>query len=324
MQFRKKYKFDPTTLAHVEVKKSIPQYIKQFTPHILIATGASVLMTLGFTTIWTTPQERSLQRENEFLKSQYTQMQSDLNTMTSVLGDLQDKDDNIYRSIFNAEPLPDSKRKAGSGGADLQAKLKGYNHSDLVIATAQKLDQLKKSIVVQSKSYDEIVKLASSREEMMSRLPAIQPISNKQLKQIASGFGWRIHPIYKIKKFHYGIDFTAAVGTPVYASGDGVVVKQKNPLFGYGKVLVVDHGYGYKTLYAHLSEYAVKPGQVVKRGQVIGYVGNTGTSTAPHLHYEVHKNDKAVDPKNYFIQDLTPKEYEKMIKLTSRGATTLE
>lgn len=324
MLFRKKFKFDPTTLSHVEVKKSIPQYLKQFTPHFLIAGGASVIMTLGFTTIWTTPRERILERENDFLKTQYSQMQEDLSTMNTVLTELQDKDDNIYRAIFNADPLPASQRQAGSGGADLQAKLKGYDHSELVVETAQKLEQLKKSIVVQSKSYDEIVKMASNREDMLRRIPAIQPVSNKQLKQIASGFGWRIHPIYKIKKFHYGMDFTAAIGTPIYATGDGVVVKLKRALFGYGKVLVIDHGYGYKTLYAHMSDYAVKPGQTVKRGQIIGYVGNSGTSTAPHLHYEVHMNDKPVDPKNYFIQDLTPREYEKMITHTSRGATTLD
>lgn len=324
MFLRKKYKFDPSTLSHIEEKKSISLYIKQFTPHLIVSVGLSFLITIGFNTIWSSPEEKVLKRENDFLKSQYEKMQSDLTTMSTVLSELQDKDDNIYRTIFNAEPLAESKRKAGYGGADLYAKLDGYNHSDLVIETAKKLEQLKKSLVVQSKSYDEIVELASNREEMMRQIPAIQPISNKDLKQIASGFGWRLHPIYKIKKFHYGIDFTASVGTPIYASGDGQVAKVKKAYFGYGKVIVIDHGFGYKTLYAHLHDFAVKPGQQVKRGQVIGYVGNSGTSTAPHLHYEVLKNDRPVDPKNFFIQDLTPQEYEKMIELTSRGAQSLD
>jgi murein DD-endopeptidase MepM/ murein hydrolase activator NlpD len=324
MFLRKKYKFDPNTLSHVEEKNSLILYIRQFTPHIIVSLGLSLLMTIAFNTIWSSPEETVLKRENEFLKTQYDKLQSDLVTMNTVLNELQDKDDNIYRAIFNTEPLPESKRKAGYGGADLHAKLVGYNHSDLVIETAQKLEQLKKSLVVQSKSYDEIVELASNRESMMRQIPAIQPVSNKHLKQIASGFGWRLHPIYKIKKFHYGIDFTASVGTPIYATGDGQVLKVKKAYFGYGKVIVVDHGFGYKTLYAHLQDFAVQPGQQVKRGQVIGYVGNSGTSTAPHLHYEVLKNDRPVDPKNFFIQDLTPQEYDKMIELTSRGAQSLD
>ncbi len=312
------YQFNPKTLSHEKVVLSFRQRIIRFLPQFSLIIIFSILLTWLMGTVFTSPWERKLQRENDFLVLQYEMMSQEMDKMKTVLADMQQRDDNIYRAVFNAEPLPRSKRIAGYGGANLYEKLNGYDNSDIVINTAQKLESIKKSMVVQSKSYDEIVELSKSKEEFLKHVPAIQPIYNKHLTRIASGYGWRIHPIYKIRKFHYGMDFTAPTGTPIYATGDGKVEKVRKSSIGYGRHVVIDHGFGYRTLYAHLNDFNVKAGQTVKRGQIIGYVGNTGTSTAPHLHYEVILNDKRIDPKNYFIQDLTPAEYREMIEISSR------
>jgi murein DD-endopeptidase MepM/ murein hydrolase activator NlpD len=188
-----------------------------------------------------------------------------------------------------------------------------------MLRTSQKLDYLSKQIVVQSKSYDEILKLVQNKANMLGAIPAIQPVSTKDLKQMASGFGWRTDPIYKMPKFHAGMDFAAPIGTEVYATGDGVVQRADAQASGYGNHIRIDHGYGYMTLYGHLSRTKVRPGQKVKRGEVIGYVGNTGKSTGPHLHYEVYKNGEHQNPINYYFNDLTPDEYEAMLKISANS-----
>ena len=215
-------------------------------------------------------------------------------------------------------------RKAGFGGVNRYTELEGYENSDIVIQTARKLDQITREVYVQSKSYDELIKLATNKEKMLASIPAIQPISNKDLRRTASGWGWRIHPIYKIRKFHYGMDFTAPRGTPVYATGDGVVKRVIRSRRGYGNQILIDHGYGYVTQYAHLNGFNVKKGQHVKRGDVIGFVGNTGLSTAPHLHYGVLYNGKYVNPINYYFNDLTADEYEKMVTLSQNAGQSFD
>ena len=203
--------------------------------------------------------------------------------------------------------------------------LEGYENSDLIIETAQRLDLLTKAVYVQSTSYDEVVELALSREEQLSSLPAIMPISNKDLTRTASGWGYRIHPIYKISKFHYGMDFTAPTGTEVYATADGTIERMQRSRRGYGNVLVINHGYGYKTLYAHLNDFNnARIGRKVKRGDVVAFVGSTGLSTAPHLHYEVHLNGKKVNPVNYYFEDLTAEEYDHMIELSMRPGQSFD
>ena len=226
--------------------------------------------------------------------------------------------------IFEAEPIPPSVRSAGFGGVNRYIDLQGYESADLVIETAQRLDKISKKLYVQSKSYDEVINLAKNKEKMVACVPAIMPIANKDLRRTASGWGWRIHPIYKIRKFHYGMDFTAPTGTEIYASGDGVVEVVENSLRGYGKRIVIDHGFGYKSLYAHLNDFNVKRGQKIKRGEVIGFVGSTGTSTAPHLHYEVFKNNKKVNPVHYYFNDLTPEEFDKMIFISSNSGQSFD
>ena len=236
-----------------------------------------------------------------------------------VLDDLQKRDDNIYRLIFEADPIPKSIRKAGYGGVNRYQDLTGFNNSELVISTSKKIDQVTKQLYIQSKSFDEIIDLAKNKATMLASIPAIQPVSNKDLSRMASGFGNRIHPIYKTKKFHAGMDFSAKTGTPIYSTGDGEISKVKTSRKGYGNHVVINHGFGYKTLYAHMSKYIVKKRQKVKRGDIIGYVGNTGTSVAPHLHYEVHKDGKKINPVNFYYNDLTPEQFEKMLLISSQS-----
>jgi murein DD-endopeptidase MepM/ murein hydrolase activator NlpD len=230
---------------------------------------------------------------------------------------MEQRDDNIYRVIFETDPIPPSVRKAGYGGAERYAKLEGYNNSELVIGTTKKLDKLSRELYVQSKSFDEVFKLANNKKEMLSSIPAIIPIS-KNKGNIASGFGFRIHPIYKVMRMHEGIDITARIGTPIYATGNGYIVNNAGKISGLGISCMIDHGYGYKTVYGHMSRLKVRPGQKVKRGEIIGYVGSTGLSIGPHLHYEVLKNNKVVNPVNYFFNDLTPEEYQKVIEESSK------
>ena len=221
--------------------------------------------------------------------------------------------------MLGAEPIEKSVRDAGIGGADRYADIreKDISHSDLVIALHEKVDKVRRKLYIESKSQDEVVQLAEKKEKLYASIPAIQPISNKNLIALASGFGLRIHPVYKVKKMHNGIDFAASIGTPIYATADGTIAKVEVRFSGYGKMVEIDHGFGYRTRYAHMHDFAVKRGQQVKRGDLIGYVGNTGLSTAPHLHYEVFINDKRVDPVHYFFNDLSAGEYEKILELAS-------
>jgi len=220
----------------------------------------------------------------------------------------------VYRSIFGAEPYPEHLRRGGIGGSDRYRNLKGYESSEGIIETQKRINRLQRFLVAQSKSFEEIFALAKTQDQMLQSIPAIQPVANKDLRRLASGFGMRIHPIYKIAKMHTGLDFTADVGTEIYATGDGVIEAIDSKLSGYGHHVIINHGFGYQTLYAHMSRVQVRPGEKVKRGQVIGYVGNTGTSTGPHLHYEVVKNGVKVDPAFYFYSDITPEQYEDMLQ----------
>ena len=271
-----------------------------------------------FTSLSSSPKEKRLKNEIHNLKSQYEIINNDLEQIELVLDNIQQRDDNIYRTIFEADPIPTSIRKQGFGGVNRYKKLSGYSNSDLIINTSKKIDQLTKQLYLQSKSFDEVIDLAKNKSKMLASIPAIQPVANKDLKRMASGYGYRIHPIYKTRKMHYGMDFSAKVGTEIYATGDGVISKVKRSKRGYGNYVKINHGFGYETLYAHMSKYIVKKGQKVKRGEVIGYVGNTGISTAPHLHYEVRKDNRKINPVNFYYNDLTPEEYEKMLELSSQ------
>lgn len=321
---RNQYKFDHTSLSYEKVEYTFGQKLLRLIPLLGLSVFFAILIVIAFNTIYKSPSERKLARELKFTQNQLEILNSRFEKVEAVLSEMEHRDDNIYRAVFNAEPIPSTIREAGFGGSYNYERYKGYENSDLVIETARRLDQISKKMLVQSKSYDEIADMVKNKEDMMAHVPAIQPISNKDLTRIASGWGWRTHPIYKIRKFHYGVDFTANTGTPIYATGAGKIVKTRSSRIGYGRQIVIDHGYGYQTLYAHMSKFNVKKGDKVKRGDIIGFVGSTGTSTAPHLHYEILKNGKKVDPKYYFIQDLTPTEYEEMIEIFSKGGQSFD
>jgi hypothetical protein len=319
-----KYKFNPDSLSYYMVKSSVKQKTIRglgilFAFFIIMLSGY-----LSFSWLVDSPKEKGLKRQISEMNLNIELFNKQLDNIESVLGDMQQRDDNIYRTIFEAEPVNHSVREAGFGGTNRYKNLEKLNNAQMAIRTARRLDILSRKVLVQSKSYDELVEMAKSKEKMLACMPNIQPISNKNLERTASGWGYRIHPIYKIKKFHYGIDFTASIGTEIYATGDGVIEKVESSARGYGNSIVIDHGYGMKTLYGHLDHFNVRQGQKIKRGEVIGFVGNTGLSTAPHLHYEViHNNDK-VNPMNYFFNDLTANEYDQMIELSMRPGQSFD
>ncbi len=324
---RKKYKFNPNTLSYERVGISVREKAGKILTYLSSSLALAILMVIIFLNYYETPRAKALKRENQQLLTQYELMSRDIDKIDNVLAELQQRDDNIYRVIFEAEPIPSSIRKAGFGGSNKYSHLESLNNSELIIETAKKLDVVAKEAYIQSKSYDEVLKMALNKEKMLASIPAIMPVANEDLKRTASGWGYRIHPIYKVRKMHYGMDFTAPVGTPVYATGDGKVTEvsgSRRSRSGFGLAVKIDHGYDYETVYAHLNGFNVKVGQEVKRGDVIGYVGNTGGSTAPHLHYEVHKGGSAVNPQYYYFKDLTPQEYDKMIAISSNIGQTLD
>ena len=278
----------------------------------------AAIMLIAFFNFFDSPKEKMLIREIDNMTLQYELMNQKLSQISAVLDNIQDRDDNIYRVIFEADPIPKSIRKAGIGGVNRYEKLDGYTNSELIISTSKKLDRIAKQLYIQSKSFDEVIELATKKSDMLASIPAIQPVTNKELKRLSSGYGRRIDPYYKKPKFHYGVDFSAPKGTPIYATGNGTIKKAKKSRRGFGNHLVIDHGYGYESLYAHMQKYIVRKGQKVKRGDLIGYVGNSGKSTAPHLHYEVHKDGRKVNPAYYFHNDLTPEEFDRMLELAAQ------
>lgn len=307
-----KYRYNPRSLAYEKVEYTIGGRIKKALSFLATGFVFAVAIVIIAWTVFDSPKEKTLKRENSFLKSEITDLNRNFNFLEEELAYLQEKDDNIYREIHGAEPIPDNERQAGVGGANRYNDLEGYESSELVIRTNKRLDKISKQMVVQSKSYEEVMALAKDLEKQLSHQPAIIPILSKDNKRMASGFGYRIDPIYKVRKFHQGMDFTSKQGTEIVATGDGVVKLAELSRKGYGNHVIISHGYGYQTLYAHMVKINVKEGQAVKRNQVIGWVGNTGKSTAPHVHYEVHYKGEAIDPVNYFYNDLNDEQEQEM------------
>ena len=314
-----KYYYDTKTLSYKRIELSRVNKIKNLFYFLIGSAFTGLVRVIIFFQFFDSPKEKILNREIKQLSTQYEVMQDKLNQVEVVLDDIQQRDDNIYRVIFEADPIPKSIRKAGYGGVNRYKDLTGYKNSELIISTANKIDQITKQLYIQSKSFDDIIELAKNKKDMLAAIPAIQPVSNKDLSRMASGYGYRIHPIYKTRMFHNGMDFSTKSGTPIYATGNGKIAKTRKSRRGYGNHVIINHGYGYKTLYAHMKKYIVKRGQKVKRGEIIGYVGNTGTSVAPHLHYEVHKDGKKINPVNFYYNDLTPDQYEKMLEISSQN-----
>lgn len=313
-----KYKYNPESLSYEKIVLNKKQRFFRFSKQLGAISVIATLLLLLLSVFFDTPEETKQKRENKQLLSQYEILNDKLHRIELTMEQIKERDDNIYRTIFEADPISAAVREAGFGGINRYKELEGYSNSELVIATSIKLDKMVKQLNVQWKSYNEVVRLAEEKEILISSIPAISPISDKDLTRFASGFGYRIHPIYRTKKMHTGIDLTAPTGTEVYATGDGKIIKAGYTPGGYGKKVLIDHGFGYKTLYAHLDDVIVKSGQKIKRGELIGTVGSTGRSTAPHLHYEVRKNNKPENPVNYYYNDLTPEQYREVIAISSR------
>jgi murein DD-endopeptidase MepM/ murein hydrolase activator NlpD len=319
-----KYKFDPDSLSFDKIRIGIRTLLLRFLSYFIGSVIIALVYWGIFASFFDSPKEKSLKREVEQMTIQYNLIHREMANVETVLDDLQKTDDNLYRSIFEAEPVPTTEREGGIGGVNRYEALEGYNNSNLVIETANRLDKIRKKVYVQSKSFDDLIKLAENKGEMLKAVPAIIPISNKDLTRTASGYGWRIHPFYKISKFHYGMDFTAPQGTEIYATGKGTVIAVLTATRGFGKHVIIDHGFGYSTIYAHLSNFNVRVGQKVQRGDIIGFVGSTGTSVANHLHYEVKLNGVNVDPVNYYFEDLNAAEYEKMVLIASKTGQSFD
>ena len=320
---KKKYKINPETLAMEQVEHGFRYWVRQTGIYILAGIVIGILFLYLFLTFFPSPREKQLLREKASLESQLEVLNNQVDQMQVVMTDLQQRDDHLYRVLFGAEPIPLSVRQGAQRKIDYYEQIAQMTNSELAADLALKVDLLEKEIYVQAKSYDEVAQMAKEQEIRMENIPAIQPVMNKDLKRVASGYGMRIDPVYHVRKFHQGMDFTAPTGTEVFATGNAKVDfagwKQ-----GYGNTVILDHGYGYKTLYAHLYKILVRKGQKVRRSDIIALVGNTGKSTGPHLHYEVRLNNKPVDPRNYYFYDLSPEEYDQMIQLSNNFGQMLD
>ena len=321
-----KYYYDSENLAYRKIKT---RKRRKFGVIILFLLASALFGFLSFivllnTPYFETPKDRLQAREIENLRLNYARLNKKMDQINGVVEAIENRDNNLYRVYFNKSAIPDSIRKAGFQGKNRYQLLAGYNNSQLVINTTKRIDVLSKELAIQSKSLDVILKLAEAKSDFLSAIPAIQPVQNEKLKQMASGFGYRTDPFTKARKMHEGMDFTAKTGTPIYATGDGVVAKADNTASGYGNHIVIRHGFGYETLYAHLSKYNTRAGQRVKRGDIIGYVGSTGRSEAPHLHYEVHKDKKVVNPLNFYYGNISAVEYVAIAQLANQENQSLD
>ncbi len=322
---RIKYYYDPKTCKYERYTRNRWDITLNALGFLSLSSILAIIFIIGYYSYFDNPKVLMLQKENKELKFYYELLGEEVGKMNRMLADLQHRDDNLYRIIFETEPVAPEIRQAGIGGSERYRDIreKGISQEQLIIALHSKVDALKRQLYVQSVSYDEVTELAHKKEEYWAAVPAIQPILNEDLNLLASGFGMRIHPILKVRKMHLGVDFAAPKGTPIYATGDGVVINVKTIYGGYGKYVEIDHGFGFVSRYAHMNDFAVKKGQKVKRGDQIGTVGNTGSSTGPHVHYEIIKDGRFVNPVNYFFKDLTLEEYDLILKLASKENQSL-
>ena len=306
-----KYYYDSENLAY---RKIITKTRKKIGVVLLFLVASALFGLLSFiillnTPYFETPKNKKQAREIENLKLRYAILNKKMDEVENVITFIEERDNNLYRVYFNASPIPEEERKSGFKDANRYKDLEGYNNSQLVSNTTKRIDVLRKQLAIQSKSLDDILKMAKAKDKLLAAIPAIQPVKNENLKRMVSGFGYRTDPFTKARKMHEGMDFTARTGTPIYATGDGVVERADNTASGFGNHIVIRHGFGYETLYAHLSKYKCRAGQYIKRGDIIGYVGSTGRSEGPHLHYEVHKNGKVVNPLNFYYGNISAVEY---------------
>ena len=320
---KKKFQINPKTLVLEEVEYGIGYWLRQSGIYIISGIILGIVFLFLFLTFFPSPREKQLQREKEALQAQLSTLSQQVDQMQLVMTDLQQRDDNLYRVLFGAEPIPLSIRQGTQRKISYYEDIARMTNNQLSADLTLKVDVLEKELYVQSKSYDEIIEMAKNQEIRMENIPAIQPVLNKDLTRVASGYGMRIDPVYHVRKFHQGMDFTAPTGTEVFYTGNAKV-KFSGWKQGYGNTIILDHGFGYETVYAHLYKSLVRKGQKVRRSDIIGLVGNTGKSTGPHLHYEVRLNDRPVDPRNYYFYDLSPEEYDQMIQLSNNFGQMLD
>lgn len=321
---KEKFRYNPKTLSYEKVRRSVGERILRGV--IFIAPTLILSLIFGFFIAYRieSPKEQQLQKELTELKLEYKDVQKRVALIDKVAEVIRKRDEDLYRTALGASAFPEELRMMGVGGSDAYASFRNKTNSELLIETFSKMEEVERKLHAQSISFKELAKLAKEQKKRLASLPAIQPVSNKDLTRTASGYGWRTDPIYGTKKMHWGIDFTAEKGTDVYATGDGVVEVVEVNSWGYGREIVINHGFGYKTRYAHLSEFLVKQGDQVKRGDRIGLVGSTGKSTGPHLHYEVEKNGQKVSPVDYFHSDLTPEQYEEIIQISTNALKAMD
>lgn len=319
-----KYFYDHETLSYRKIQRKKRTTVKYVALFMLASALFAFLMIFIASQFIESPREREISRELSNMRLQYKLLNKRLDEAYAALENVEERDNAIYRLYFEANPIPLEQRRAGFGGINRYKKYEGYDNSKLIVESNKRLDVLEKAIVVQSKSLDEVAVLAENKEKFLAAIPAIQPVSNEDLTRMASGYGFRTDPFTKARKFHYGMDFTAPRGTPIYATGDGVIERADNSATGYGKHIRIDHGYGYVSLYAHLYNYNVRVNQRVKRGDLIGYVGSTGRSEAPHLHYEIFKDGERINPINFYYGNLSPEEFDELLKRASLENQSLD
>lgn len=319
-----KFRYNHKTLSYERVQKSFGERVLigiiYFAPTIVL----SLLFGLIISYRIDSSKEKRMKAELDDMKIELSNWQERLNRIDRITEELRIRDEELYRTALGAKEFPEELRLMGVGGSDKYNKFDGTSNQELLVQTLKKIDEIEGKLYAQAISFQELVKLTSEKEKRLASLPAIQPVRNSDLKRVASGYGWRVDPIYKTKKMHWGLDFTADIGTEVYATADGVVEEVTVNSWGYGKEIVINHGFGFKTRFAHLSKFNVKKGQTIKRGEVIGYVGNSGKSTGPHLHYEVEQNGQKVNPIGFFHSDLTPEQFEEIIQLSNNALKSLD
>ena len=317
--FNSRYRLDPETLQLERVEQGFRYWLRRSGRYLF----GGIVFFFMYSIFFPSPRESALKLQNRNLQSQLDVMGRQVDQMQVVITDLSQRDDNLYRAILGADPIPQSTRLGATRQISYYDSLARMSNLQLVADLQRKVDVLEKELYVQARSYDEILQLAKTQEVRMENIPAIQPVLNENLKHMASGYGWRIDPVYHVRRFHQGMDFSAPVGTDIFATGNGTVT-YSGWRQGYGETVEVDHGFNYSTRYAHCSKRLVHVGQKVKRGDVIALVGNTGKSTGPHVHYEVHYHGQPIDPRNFYFYDLSPEDYDRMVQLSSNMGNMMD
>ncbi len=314
-----KYFYNTNTLRYEKLVTPLRVKLLRFFGFLAtVAVSAAIIVAIAFRYI-DSPETKLLRDDNDDLRENYSLLNKQVQQLQQQMSELENRDNNVYRSIFEAEPVHDSARVSEIEKSKEIKLVQSMSENELVKSINNQVNKLGMLMAYQQKSYGEIESMVKGKEKLLAAIPAIQPVSNKDLTRIASGFGYRIDPVYKVTKLHAGLDFAAPIGTPIYATADGTVIKADFNEGGYGNHVIINHGYGYETLYGHMVRIKTRVGRKVKRGEIIGYVGSTGKSTGPHCHYEVHKNGTPVDPVYFFYNDLTPEQYDRLLKLAAAG-----